>query len=144
MRVNAAEGRLLRLVNVARRQAGVRPLRLAPGFTDVARRWSKGMAVRRTLTHNPHLAASVQVAGGASWRVIGENVAFGGDADSVFRMYMASAPHRANILSPSYQFLGIGWVERDKGRGYTTLVFSSAYSHAYGPTRVEPGAISEP
>lgn len=129
---------MLGLVNAARQRAGLRPLRLAPGYTDVARRWSRRMAVRRTLVHNPSLAANVRVAGGASWRVIGENVAYGGDAASVFGMYMRSAPHRNNILGRRYSHVGIGWVESGQGIGYTTLVFSSTYSASYGPARVLP------
>jgi uncharacterized protein YkwD len=142
VRVNAAEARMVRLVNASRGRAGLPGLRLAPGYTDVARRWSRAMAARHTLVHNPSLAANVRVAGGATWRAIGENVAFGYSPDVIFRMYMRSAPHRSNILGRSYRYLGVGWVQTASGPGYTTLVFSSSYSTSYGPTRVPPGPCS--
>ena len=99
------------------------------------------MAARRTLVHNPRLAAHVRVAGGATWKSIGENVAYGYSANTVFRTYMQSAPHRANILSRNYSHVGVGWVETG-GTGYTTLVFSSSYSTAYGRSRVPPAQCS--
>lgn len=138
VRVNAAEARLARLVNASRSRAGLPRLQFAPGYTDVARRWSLAMAARHTLVHNPRLAANVSLVGGATWRAIGENIAFGYSPDVIFRMYMNSPPHRANILSARYRFFGVGWVETAGGPGYTTLVFSSAYSRSYGPSRVAP------
>ncbi|MEO6712977.1 MAG: CAP domain-containing protein [Mycobacteriales bacterium] len=138
VRLNAAEARMLRLVNVQRARAGVPVLRIAAGYTDVARRWSRAMAARHTLVHNPRLAANVSTSGGATWRAIGENVAYGYGPSTVFAMYMKSPPHRANILSRSYRYVGIGWVETSAGPGYTTLVFSSSYSTSYGPARVAP------
>ncbi|MEP7053857.1 MAG: CAP domain-containing protein [Actinomycetota bacterium] len=139
VRVNAAEARMFRLVNASRHHAGLAPLRLAPGYTDVARRWSRAMAVRHTLVHNPRLVANVTTSGGATWRAIGENVAYGYRPDVVYGMYMNSPPHRANILGPGYRYIGVGWVQTAAGPGYTTLVFSSSYSSSYGPTRVPPG-----
>lgn len=135
VRVNGAEARLVRLLNAQRVRAGLPALRLAPGYTDVARRWSRAMAARHTLVHNPRLAASVSNAGGRTWRAIGENVAFGYRPETVFTSFMGSAPHRANIMSGSYRYVGVGWVETG-GRGYTTLVFANAYSSSYGPARV--------
>lgn len=129
---------MVRLVNAARLRAGLPGLHLAPGYVDVARRWSRAMAARHTLVHNPRLAANLAVAGGQTWRVIGENVAYGYSAGVVFGMYMRSAPHRANILGRSYRYVGVGWVEAGSGRGYTTLVFANSYSSSYGPTRVAP------
>lgn len=138
VRVNAAEARMIRLVNAARVQAGMPTLVLAPGYTDVARRWSRAMSARHTLGHNPRLAANLSVAGGRTWRAVGENVAFGYSAGVIFGMYMRSPRHRANILDRSYRYVGIGWVEAGSGRGYTTLVFSNTYSAGYGPSRTVP------
>jgi uncharacterized protein YkwD len=138
IRVNAAEARMLKLVNASRGRAGLPGLRLAPGYTDVARRWSHAMAARHALVHNPRLVANVRVSGGATWRAVGENVAFGYSADVVFQMYMRSPPHRSNILGRTYRYIGVGWVETGAGPGYTTLVFSNSYSARYGPSRVQP------
>jgi uncharacterized protein YkwD len=136
VRLNAAEARMFALVNAARVSHGLPALRLAPGYTDVARRWSASMATRRTLVHNPHLAANVVASGGQDFRIAGENVAFGGSANVVFPAYMNSPPHRHNILGASYQYAGIGWVESAHGPGFTTMVFAADYSPSYGGCRV--------
>lgn len=136
IRVNNAEERLLQLVNLARTRRGIPALRLTPGYTDVARRWSAVMATRATMAHNPNLVAHVTRAGGAEWRSVAENVAYGYSADRVFDSYMASAPHRANILSGANRYVGMGWAERPGGRGYNTMVFVSTYSSTYGRSRV--------
>jgi uncharacterized protein YkwD len=138
VRLNAAEARMVALVNRARTSRGLPALRLAPGYTDVARRWSANMARRRTLFHNPRLAANVIASGGRRFYVAGENVAYGGSASSVFPAYMASPAHRRNILSARYRYIGVGWVESANGPGFTTTVFAGAYSSSYGGCRVAP------
>ena len=127
---------MLRLVNSARTSRGLPALALAPGYTDVARRWSATMAGRFTMFHNPRLAADVTASGGSSFRVLGENVAWGGSADTVFPAYMRSTGHRRNILGAGYHYVGIGWVESARGPGFTTLVFAGGYSSSYGGCRV--------
>ncbi len=124
------------LVNATRTSHGLPALRLAPGYTDVARRWSASMASRRTLVHNPRLAAHVVASGGEDFRIAGENVAYGGNANVVFPVYMASPPHRDNILGAGYRYAGIGWVESARGPGFTTMVFAGDYSSSYGGCRV--------
>jgi len=136
VRLNSVEARLLARINAARAARKLPILRVAPGYTDVARRWSAKLAKRNVLAHNPNARAQLEAAGGAGWRVLGENVGFGGDADSLFEAYWNSPPHRANILNPTYRYIGIGWVTMASGAGYNTQDFVSCYSPAYGPTRV--------
>jgi uncharacterized protein YkwD len=136
VRVNAVEARLFRLVNQARTSRGIPALRIVPGFTDVARRWSAVMASQRRMAHNPSLVTQITSSGGRDWRALAENVGYGYDADTLFDGYMSSAPHRANILNRSYRYVGVGWVERNGGLGYNTQVFVSTYSTSYGRSRV--------
>jgi uncharacterized protein YkwD len=136
VRVNAAEERLLSLVNQARTSRGIPRLSIAPGYTDVARRWSGVMASRAQMSHNPDMVSQVSRSGGSAWRAVAENVAYGPNADTVFSMYMNSTGHRANILSRAYRWIGLGWAERANGVGYNTLVFVSTYSTSYGRSRV--------
>lgn len=135
MRLNAVETRLVSLINSARTSRGIAALRIAPGFTDVARRWSAKMANHRSMYHNPSLVSQVSAAGGSEWRAIAENVGYGYSADSLFDMYMRSSGHRANILNSRLRYLGIGWAERPGGLGYNTQVFVSDYSTRYGRVR---------
>jgi uncharacterized protein YkwD len=136
VRVNAVEARLLRLINRARTSRGIPALRIVPGFTDVARRWSGRMATKRAMAHNPSLVSHVVAGGGADWRAVAENVGYGYDADTLFASYMRSAPHRANILGRAYRYVGIGWAERPGGLGFNTQVFVNTYSWSYGRSRV--------
>lgn len=136
VRLNSVEARLLTRINAARAAKTLPRLRIAPGYTDVARRWSAKLAKRNVLGHNPDARAQLEAAGGTGWRVLGENVGFAGDADSLFEAYWNSPPHRANILNPAYRFIGIGWVPRADGTGYNTQNFLTCYSQRYGPSRV--------
>lgn len=136
VRVNAVEARVLTLINRARTSRGIPAVKIVPGFTDVARRWSAVMATRRQMVHNPSLVTQVVAGGGSGWRALAENVGYGYDADTLFAAYMRSAPHRANILSRAYRYVGIGWAERPGGLGYNTQVFVNTYSTSYGRSRV--------
>jgi uncharacterized protein YkwD len=136
VRLNAVEARLVTLINRARTSRGIAAVRVAPGFTDVARRWSATMASRRSMYHNPRLVSQVSASGGSDWRAVAENVGYGYSADSLFDMYMRSSGHRANILNSRMRYVGIGWAERPGGLGYNTQVFVSAYSTRYGRVRV--------
>src|SRR5438309_5080491 len=97
--LNGYEGGLAARINNVRRAHGLRALVVVPGATDVARRWSWHLAGVRALAHNPALVHAMEHAGSGAWTDIAENV---GTAPStqpgeLFRAYMNSAPHRANI-----------------------------------------------
>ena len=137
VRLNGFEAELAADINAARRKAGLRPLRVVAGPTDVARRWSWRMANAQSLLHNPSLVSDLEHAGSRAWTMIAENVGMGpaGDPEALFQAYMNSPPHKANILDASSRFLGIGIVER-AGISWNTLDFTNAYSNTYGHTRV--------
>jgi uncharacterized protein YkwD len=137
VRLNGFEAALVADINSARRNAGLRPLTVVAGATDVARRWSWKMAKGQSLLHNPSLVSNLEHAGSRAWTMIAENVGMGpaGDPEALFNAYMNSAPHRANILDGSSRFLGVGTVERG-GISWNTLDFTNAYNNDYGHTRV--------
>jgi uncharacterized protein YkwD len=43
------------------------------------------------------------------WRKLGENIGYGPSIDAVQATYMASPPHRANILDPQFNRIGTGY-----------------------------------
>src|SRR3954454_23568368 len=135
--LNGFEAGLAARINDARRSSGLRSLVVVPGATDVARRWAWRLARAQALSHNPNLVSALQRAGSAAWTAIAENVGEGSSTDpsSLFQAYMASPPHRANILDSSVRYLGVGVVERS-GLAWNTLDFTNAYSTRYGRTRV--------
>src|SRR3954454_17938051 len=136
VRLNGFEAALAADLNAARRSAGLRQLVLVAGATDVARRWSWRLAQSQVLSHNPSIVRDISRSGSAAWTEIAENVGEGPSdhPHSLFQAYMATPPHRANILDPSARFVGVGTVERD-GIAWNTMDFTNAYSNGYGHTR---------
>ena len=143
VRLNGYEAALAAKINDVRRSHGLRALVVVPGATDVARRWSWRLASAQALSHNPSLVSALEHAGSAAWTEIAENVgeASSTDPTSLFNAYMASPPHRANILDSQARYLGVGVVERN-GMAWNTLDFTNAYSTRYGMTRVPAPALT--
>ena len=123
IKLNAKEERTLRLHNRERTSRGFRALCVHPKLTKAARAHSTSMikkdyfghgSVGRRLKHY-----------GYNWRVYGENIAGGtGSAASprhIFKLWMNSSGHRANILDRRFREIGIGTATGNyKGhKGYT-------------------------
>jgi uncharacterized protein YkwD len=93
------------------------------------------------LAHNLRLTSALLTHGSRMWTTAGENVGVlpsTAGADALFRAYMNSPEHRANILDRSYRYVGI-WSKRSGARRWNTLDFVgstvASYNYAYGPTR---------
>ena len=56
------------------------------------------------------------------WDVLGENVGVGGTVESLHDAFMASPPHRHNVLYRQYRRVGVG-VGRGHGRMWVTIIF---------------------
>jgi uncharacterized protein YkwD len=141
--LNAHEAGLANYINRARRGAGLPPVRVVPGTTDVARRWAAAMARARTMRHNPSFAAQVGRSGSPRWTKVSENVGYASacNVKQLFDAYMKSPGHRANIMDRKMRFVGIGSVDRKDARWpcgivYNTMNFVDSYSTAYGRNRV--------
>jgi len=143
VRLNCFEAELVADINDARRSAGLRPLTVIAGATDVARRWSWHLADRQALSHNPSIVRDIAGAGSAAWTEIAENVGMGpsDSPDVLFHAYMNSPPHRENILDRGARYIGVGTVERN-GLAWNTLDFTNAYSDSYGLTRVPAAGLT--
>jgi uncharacterized protein YkwD len=112
-------GRMLELTNSARVNNDLRPLKLDTDLSKYARRHSRAMANQDRLFHSANLAAKLR---GKSWRVAGENVAYGSSLAQIQRSFMGSKPHRANILRKAYRHAAIG-VVRSGGNFWVTVIF---------------------
>jgi uncharacterized protein YkwD len=135
VRLNGFEARLVTLINQARTSRGIPALTVTVGTTDLARKWAYTQAASNTMKHNPNLVADSERHGSPNWTHLAENVGKAYAPDSLFTAYMNSPGHRANILSTSVRYLGMGWVERPDGWGYNTQVFTNQYTSAYGRQR---------
>lgn len=133
------ERRMLVLVNEEREARGLPPLVSDAAFADTARPWSRHMANRGALAHDPDLtndAARVE----PRWRSVAENVGFAGSVDRVHQLLMESSGHRSNILSSKSNRIGIGIVHSG-GRVWVTQRFLEGPAIA-GPTGTADDAIT--
>src|SRR3954468_9773965 len=98
--LNGFEAGLAARINDARRAHGLRSLVVVPGATDVARRWAWHLASAQTLSHHPNLVGALERAGSSAWAALEGTVGEGSSParSSLSQPYMASPPHRANIL----------------------------------------------
>ena len=107
-------------LNAQRERHGLRPLKLNKRLSKAARRHARDMVRRDYFAHDSlgggtfldRIRRSGYLKGARSWSV-GENLAWGSNERSAPRtitsMWMNSAGHRANILSPAFREVGIGF-----------------------------------
>jgi uncharacterized protein YkwD len=124
-----AEQVLLDLANQARAQAGAPSLTLDAGMSRAARAHAEAMFSARQLSHQftgePSLPQRLATATPTQLDQEGENVALDFDAEKGHQHLMLSAPHRANLLNPSYNVIGLG-VVRSGDRLYIVQDFGHA------------------
>lgn len=122
-------------INAARAAHGLPALHVAADLVSVARSHSAAMASSHTLFHTPNLTSAI-----CCWLAVGENVGEGGSVSAVNSAFLASAPHRANILDSRYTQVGVGIVVDSSGTLWITEDFrkpngSSSSSPAPAPAR---------
>ena len=130
---------LLQLANQSRRQAGAGPLTLDAGLSQAARIHAKAMLDAKQLSHqfSGELALPVRLARATRLQLDqeGENVALDYSAADGHKHLMLSPPHRANLLNPAYNVVGLG-VVRSGDRLYIVQDFGHAV-HNYSVEEVK-------
>jgi uncharacterized protein YkwD len=107
---SSEENEVVRLVNIERQRAGLRPLNVSERLMVDARSWSNTQASRSRMYHSK-----------MGYR---ENVAMGQRTpNEVVRVWMNSPGHRRNIMSPSISTIGVGLAYSSGGRPYWTQTF---------------------
>jgi uncharacterized protein YkwD len=108
-RQTTAQAGLLRAVNATRAAYHLRPLRLDPALTRAARAHTAEMLRGNFFSHGDFYGRMVSFHLRGS---LGENLAWGSgpyaQARSIVNMWLASPPHRANLLRPGYRRIGLG------------------------------------
>lgn len=111
-----AEDELLDQANRARSRSDVSPLKSNDCLVQAARRHAEEMANRQQLSHQfpgePDLAARLGQNCSIHFDEAAENVALADSADRAHDSLMHSPVHRANLLYPSYNAVGMGVVRR--------------------------------
>src|ERR1700761_9479136 len=114
--LTVAEQYLLAAANEARANEGLAPVRLDPVLTEASAAHARQMAEHADISHQfngePDLAergASV----GAHFSLISENVGEAPSSVIIHDLWMHSPGHRANLLDPNVDSIGIAIVTRD-------------------------------
>ena len=145
---DAAEARLLVLINDDRRSHGLVEVTARSDVEEIADAHSAAMAAQHDIWHNDSYftGATKRRLGAAR---VGENVALNRDADDAHRKLMASPLHRANILDAGFTVVGIAAAADEEGRLYITEDFLEPVRVASVATRkavrvVAPAATPAP
>lgn len=120
------EQEVIRLTNIERQKAGLKPLIEDWELSRVARHKSMDMAQLNYFSHtSPTYGSPFDMikAYGLTYRSAGENIAKGQRTpQQVVRAWMNSSGHRANILNSSYTHIGVGY---EANGHYWTQMFIS-------------------
>lgn len=111
------------LVNEERRARGLEPLEWDERLAEAARSWSSRMAERGSLEHQDADELLERAHGLVG---VGENIFRGSGpipASTVHVGWMRSDGHRANVLRPGFDRLGVGFVCTDDGQVFATQRF---------------------
>lgn len=117
--LDVKERRMVNKHNREREARGIRRLRIDESLSRKAERHSREMAQSRNLYHSSCLACQFN---GYSWSIGGENVGVGASVWRLHQAFMASTPHRKNILNRQFRKIGVGVVESG-GRVWVTVLF---------------------
>jgi uncharacterized protein YkwD len=134
--LDGTERKVVELVNRIRARHGLRRLRASRTLAHAASDHTGDMLRADYLSHcssdGTPMATRVRRYTGARW--VGENIAITsrrrGVARQVVRMWMASPPHRAVLLSPQSRRIGVG---RERGllRGAARSVFTVDFASSH-------------
>jgi uncharacterized protein YkwD len=103
---------MLRVTNASRYNHSLHRVWINRDMSRLAKRHSLAMANKNTLFHTSDPAS--YYLRGIKWNYWGENVGVtGGTVRDMESAFMASAPHRANILHTTFRHVAIGAVRVD-------------------------------
>lgn len=123
--LTADEALLLKLVNQERVKAGLPILKVDQKLTELARLKSQDMVQKNYFSHTSPTYGSpynMERKAGYSARVMGaENIAKAATTERAHQLFMGSAGHKANILNPLHDTIGIGIVKTSSGVTVTQL-----------------------
>ena len=115
--LNANQSEVLSSLNKDRQAHGRRTLVTHNQAQVKAQRWAEELARSGRLRHS-NLSDGIT----GCWRSLGENVGSGPSVAAIEKAYMNSSGHRANIMSHSWNAVGVGYARRGNVV-YTVQVF---------------------
>jgi len=127
-KLSAPEQALFDAANRERAARGLRPLQWSAALASAARAHAQKMAQENRLEHQfpgeMDLGTRIRLAG-VRFRAVAENVAQGPSAAGIHAQWMNSPPHRANLLDPELDSIGIA-VAGPNGQLFAVQDFSQA------------------
>ncbi|MGB0065889.1 MAG: CAP domain-containing protein [Terracidiphilus sp.] len=141
--LRSAVGQVFTLGNQARAQAGVPSLQWDPALAAAALQHCRRMAAEGPIAHRyggePDVAARAAQSG-AHFSLIEENVAVAPTARTIHDGWMHSPGHRANMLNPAVDHVGIALVYT-RGVLYAVADYSAAV-RSLSPAQIEARVAS--
>jgi uncharacterized protein YkwD len=141
-----AAARLVGMINAARSANGLPALAVSGDLTAAAAARARVMAADGALSHTPNLGDAL-----CCWSWLGENVGYAYSATQAHQTFMASAPHRANILAGQADQIGVAVVIRDgtlwvaevfRGQSGGSSRTAAASQSSRSGDRTAPAAVS--
>ena len=140
--LNAYEMRTYELHSQARASNGLATLCVSEILTQAAQYHSQEMIDQGYFSHNSYngesYSARLERFGYNSYTKVAENIAWGSGSlaspEYIFRSWLESSDHRANILDPDYREIGIGTATGEY-EGYSD---STVYASLLLPKRPTP------
>ncbi|MCR4645517.1 MAG: hypothetical protein K5695_08950 [Oscillospiraceae bacterium] len=116
-------------VNVERQKAGLRPVSVMPSLQNAAQTRANELCTSYSHTRpdgrDPLTALDDA---GIRWGHAGENIAYGNlSAEEMVNAWMASKPHKANILQEDFEYIGVGVAEKNGMRYWAQLFAGLLY-----------------
>lgn len=113
------EHQMLQLMNAERQRHGMAPLRIEAVLDGGAGRHAADQAARGTIYHSALAAAAP-----AGWLRLGENVGTAPDVAQLHAAMLASPSHRAAMLDPRFDHVGVGVAHGAGGSHWTSIKFA--------------------
>ena len=130
---SAYANEVLRLVNIERTNVGVAPLVLDEALCNAANMRAIEMECTGVFGHkrsNDHSCFEVYDICNVEWQsACGENIAAGqATPEDVMKSWLSSAGHKANILSPEYTKMGLGYSNSGCGAGEYSYYWAQEFA----------------
>lgn len=130
---SAYANEVLRLVNIERANAGAAPLVLDEALCNAANMRAIEMDCTGVFGHkrpNDHSCFEVYDICNVEWQsACGENIAAGqATPEDVMKSWLSSAGHKANILSPEYTKMGLGYSNSGCGAGEYSYYWAQEFA----------------
>jgi uncharacterized protein YkwD len=114
-----ARSKAIHFVNRYRTHHGLPRVHMNRDIKRLAQQHSRHMASSRTLFHSSDMWTKLRSHHASCW---GENIGMGPSVWRVFKGWVHSAEHRANMLNRRYRHTGIG-VARARGYLWVTMIY---------------------